>query len=136
MRRLRDYWRDRRGAAAVEMAFVLPGFLFLLMGGSNLVFVTYANMCLNAATEAGARYASTYTVAHSGTGPATGTSSPVSTYAASIYKGPGIKNLAFDYETTGTCGGGNNKVTASGSYHLFYGIGNLSIAMNSTACYP
>ena len=136
MRRLGDFWRDGGGASAVEMAFVLPGFLFLLMGGSNLVLVTYANMCLNASTEAGARYASVQTVQHSGTSPS---QAAVSAYATSIYKGPGIKNMTFTYAQTGTCGstGANgNLVTGSGSYHLFYGIGNISIAMNTTACYP
>jgi len=136
MSRLSRFWSSRSGASAVEMAFVLPGFLFLLMGGSNLVLVTYANMCLNAATEAGARYASVRTVQNSGTAP---TQTAVSSYAASIYKGPGIKNMTFTYATTGTCGstGANgNVVTGSGSYHLFYGIGNISIGMNTTACYP
>lgn len=136
MRRLRDYWRNRRGATAVEMALVLPGFLFLLLGGSNLVLVTYANMCLNAATEAGARYASTYTVAHTGTSP---TQTAVSGYATSIYKGPTVAGMTFTYTTDGACGAaGNNgnKVVGSGSYHLFYGIGNVSIPLNTTACFP
>jgi Flp pilus assembly protein TadG len=136
MRRLGRIRSDRSGAAAVEMAFVLPGFLFLLMGASNLVLVTYANMCLNAATEAGARYASVQTVQNSGTAP---TQTAVSAYATSIYKGPGITNMTFTYATSGTCGstGANgNVVTGSGSYHLFYGIGNISIAMNTTACFP
>lgn len=133
MRRLRQFWSDRGGASAVEMAFVLPGFLFLLMGGSNLAMVTYANSCLNAATEAGARYASVYTVQNSGTAP---TQAKVSAYATSIYKGPTIKNLTFTYTTTGTCGGGDNLVTSTGSYHLFYGVGNISITMNSKACFP
>jgi Flp pilus assembly protein TadG len=136
MRRLSQIWSDRSAAAAVEMAFVLPGFLFLLMGASNLVLVTYANTCLNAATEAGARYASVRTVQNSGTAP---TQAAVSAYATSIYKGPGVTNMNFTYTTTGTCGstGGNgNVVTGSGSYHLFYGIGNISIAMNTTACFP
>ena len=136
MNPFKRFWSNRTGAAAVEMAFVLPGFLFLLMGASNLVLVTYANMCLNAATEAGARYASVQTVQNSGTAPASGA---VSSYATSIYKGPTINNMAFTYATTGTCGssGGNgNVVTGSGSYHLFYGIGNISIALNTTACFP
>jgi Flp pilus assembly protein TadG len=137
MRRLRAYLVDRRGAAAVELAFVLPAVLFLMLGGANLVLLLYASVSLNAATEAAARYASTYTLTHSGTAPTTGSNQdPVYTYAKSIYKGPGIKNLAFDYETNGTCGGGNNVVTGSGSYHLFYGVGNLSIGMNTTACFP
>ena len=100
MRRLRDFCRNQAGAAAAEMALVLPGFLFLLLGGSNLILVTYAK---------------------------------------SIYKGPGIKNLTFTYVQTGTCGssGGNgNLLTSTGSYRLFYGIGNLSITMNSKACFP
>jgi Flp pilus assembly protein TadG len=136
MSRLGLIWSDRSAAAAVEMAIVLPGFLFLLLGGSNLVLVTYANMCLNSATEAGARFASVKTVQNSGTAP---TQAAVSAYATSVYKGPGIKSMTFAYATNGTCGstGANgNVVTGSGSYHLFYGIGNVSIAMNTTACFP
>jgi Flp pilus assembly protein TadG len=136
MMRLSRIWSNRSGASAVEMAFVLPGFLFLLMGASNIVLVTYANMCLNAATEAGARYASVQTVQNSGTAP---TSGAVSSYATSIYKGPTITNMTFSYATSGTCGStgtNGNVVTGSGSYHLFYGVGNISIAMNTTACFP
>ena len=136
MRQLGRIWSNRSGASAVEMAFVLPGFLFLLMGASNLVLVTYANMCLNAATEAGARYASVQTVQNSGTSP---TQAAVSAYATSLYKGPGITNMTFTYASSGTCGstGANgNVVSGSGSYHLFYGIGNISIGMNTTACFP
>jgi Flp pilus assembly protein TadG len=136
MSRLGRFWNDQSAAAAVEMAIVLPGFLFLLLGGSNLVLVTYANMCLNAATEAGARFGSVKTVQNSGTAP---TQAVVSAYATTIYKGPSITNMAFTYATSGTCGstGANgNVVTGSGSYHLFYGIGNVSIALNSQACYP
>jgi hypothetical protein len=47
--------------------------------------------------------------------------------------------MTFTYATNGACGstGANgNLVAGSGTYHLFYGIGNISIAMNTTACFP
>ena len=36
-RALVRFWRERRGASAVETAFILPGVLFLALGGGNLV---------------------------------------------------------------------------------------------------
>ena len=135
MSRLVRFLRDRNGASAVEMAFILPGFLFLLTGAGNLLLITYSNLCLNTATEAAARYASVQTVANSGTSPSTIT---VSNYAKSIYKGPSISQ-AFTYVTTGTCGssGSNgNQVTGTGTYHLFYGIGNISVSESASACFP
>ena len=134
---IKAFWRERRGSSAVEFAFTLPAVLFLMLGGANLILLLYAVVSLHSATQAAARYASMYTVDHSGTAPTTGQNQdPVYSYAKSIYKGPGIKNLTFDYETNGTCGGRNNKVTGTGSYHLYYGLGNLSIALNTTACFP
>jgi Flp pilus assembly protein TadG len=137
MRRLRAYLVERRGAAAVEMAFVLPGVLFLMLGGSNLVLLLYASVSLNSAAEAGARYASVRTAAAVAAGGApTFTASDIQTYASSVYKGPGMGSLTFTYTTTGTCGGGNNLVTGSATYHLYYGIGWLPIPLTNKSCFP
>jgi Flp pilus assembly protein TadG len=131
MRWFRAYLAERRGAAAVEMAFVLPGVLFLMLGGANLVLLLYASVSLNSAAEAAARYASVQTAAG-----ASFTASDVQTFASSVYKGPNMGSLAFTYTTTGTCGGGNNLVTGTGTYHLYYGIGRLSVPLTNKSCFP
>jgi len=51
-RRLRG---DRRGATALEFAFVLPPFLFLLMGGSEVVYQVYVQSILDGAIQKAAR---------------------------------------------------------------------------------
>jgi Flp pilus assembly protein TadG len=127
------FWRERRGSSAVETAFILPCVLFLALGGSNLILLLYAVVSLHSATEAAARYASMQTADNSGTAPSAST---VQTFAQSVYKGPQMGSLSFAYTTTGTCGGGNNLVVGSGTYHLYYGIGRLSIALNNQSCFP
>lgn len=134
MRRLRAYIDELRGAAAVEMAFILPGVLFLMLGGANLILLLYASVSLNSAAEAAARYASVQTAAG-----ATFTASQIQTFATSVYKGPTIGSLTFTYATTGSCGtAGNNGnlVTAAGTYHLYYGVGRLGIPISNHSCFP
>jgi Flp pilus assembly protein TadG len=117
------------------MALVLPGFLLLAVGAFTLFGMTYATMALQAATEAGARYASIQTAVHSGTIP---TASTVQSYALSVYKGPGI-GATFSYAHTGACGpGGNNghNLTGTGTFHVYYGWGSLPVTINSAACFP
>ena len=136
MRALTRFWRERRGASAVETAFVLPAVLFLAVGGSNLIMLLWAVVSLHSATEAAARYASMQTADNSGTAPS---ASSVQTFASSVYKGPGMGSLAFTYTTNGTCGtAGNNgnKVVGAGTYHLYYGVGRLALAMNTQSCFP
>jgi Flp pilus assembly protein TadG len=127
--------RDLRGAAAVEMALVLPGFLLLAVGAYTLFGMTYATAALQAATETGARYASVQTALNSGTDPG---ATAVQNYANSVYRGPGI-GASFTYTTTGACGSaGNNghKLTGTGAYHVYYGWGSLPVTINSAACFP
>jgi Flp pilus assembly protein TadG len=134
MPRLCAYLAERSGAAAVEMAFILPAVLFLMLGGANLILLLYAAVSLNSAAEAAARYASVQTAAG-----ATFTASDIQTFASSVYKGPGMGSLAFTYANTGSCGtAGNNGnlVTGTANYHLYYGIGWLSIPLTNQSCFP
>src|SRR5579863_4776314 len=138
MRALFSYLRERRAAAAVEMALILPAVLFLMLGGANLVFLTYATISLHNATEAAARYASTWTADNSGTQPPTTSGNVVVTAASGWYRGPSI-GQTFTYATTGSCGttGANgNLVTGSGTYHLYFGIGRIAVPISTTACFP
>jgi Flp pilus assembly protein TadG len=131
--RLRAFWAEGRGAAAVEMALVLPAALFLMLGGANLILLTYAVVCLHSAAEASARYASMQTADNSGTHPS---SSTVTTAATSFYKGPGV-SASFTYTSaSGTCGSSDNLVTASGTYRLYYGIARLSVPLSTQSCFP
>jgi Flp pilus assembly protein TadG len=137
MWRLRAFLIERGGAAAAEMALVLPGVLFLMLGGGNLILLLYASVGLNSAAEAAARYASVQTAAAvaADTVPSF-TESDIENYAAAVYKGPGMSPLNFKYSTTGKCGGGNYLLVASGTYHLYYGFGWLPIQLTNQSCFP
>ena len=47
--------RDMRGVTALEFAFILPPFLFLLMGGSEVVYQVYVQSILDGALQKAAR---------------------------------------------------------------------------------
>jgi hypothetical protein len=116
------------------MAFILPGVLFLMLGTGNLLMLTYATASLHGATEQAARYASV-TSAATGSSPS---SSTVSAYASNIYRGPAL-GQTFSYSSAGSCGTGGtngNQVTATGTYHLYYGVGRIAVTLNTQACYP
>jgi Flp pilus assembly protein TadG len=51
----RGLWRDRRGTTILEFAFILPPFLFLLMGGSEVVYQVYVQSILDGAIQKAAR---------------------------------------------------------------------------------
>lgn len=136
VRALARFWIERDGAAAAEMALVLPGVLFLLLGTIYLSMVTYAFTNLNSAVSDAARYASVTTAA-TGTNTDPG-STAVITYAKSRYKGP-TTTPTFTYSTAGACGssGANgHAVTGTSSFPLFYGFGSKTVALNATACFP
>ena len=46
---------ERRGATALEFAFILPPFLFMLMGGSEVVYQVYVQSILEGAIQKAAR---------------------------------------------------------------------------------
>lgn len=53
--RLRRLARDHRGTTALEFAFILPPFLFLLMGGSEVVYQVYVQSILDGAIQKAGR---------------------------------------------------------------------------------
>lgn len=55
IRRLRALARDRRGATVLEFAFILPPMLFLLMGGSEVVYQVYVQSILDGAIQKAGR---------------------------------------------------------------------------------
>ncbi len=50
-------WRDRRGAAAVEFAFLAPALLFVFMAVSELAMAIHASQQVGNAARAGGEYA-------------------------------------------------------------------------------
>jgi Flp pilus assembly protein TadG len=135
MRNLSRYWKDSSGAAAAEMALILPALMFLVLGTIYLSLLGYAWVNLNSATDAAARYASV-TAAASGASPV---KSDVEGQATKFYKGFNF-GPTFTYQgQTGACGStGNNGylVTASGAFPLFFGFGRISVPLSTTACFP
>ena len=57
MRRLARFWRDRRGAAAIEAAFVLPLTLMLLLGLMEIGRMAWVQSALNFSVQEAARCA-------------------------------------------------------------------------------
>ena len=53
--RLSRLLHDKRGVTALEFAFILPPFLFLLMGGSEVVYQVYVQSILDGAIQKAAR---------------------------------------------------------------------------------
>jgi Flp pilus assembly protein TadG len=130
---LRDFWSDREGSAA-EFGLVLPALMFLLLGSINVFLVTYANVNLHSATIKAARWASIQVAS----GASTPTQSTVSAYANTQYIGPGI-NPTYTYSTTGTCGATGNAgfaVSATATYHVYYGFGSIPFNLRTAACFP
>lgn len=56
MIRFHRLWRDRRGGAAIEFAFVGPVFITLMLGALELGRMYYVRQSMEYATEQAARY--------------------------------------------------------------------------------
>lgn len=54
--RFNHLWRDRRGGAAIEFAFVAPVFIALMLGALELGRMYYVRQSMEYATEQAARY--------------------------------------------------------------------------------
>lgn len=134
MRGLLSFTRDERGAAAAELALVLPGLSFLLLGSLYLCMIMYTTTTLHSAAEAAARYASV-TAAATGSDPG---ASNVQTYATKMYNGPSVSTVFAYTPNTADCGTGTTGHTVKGTttFPLFYGFGTVSVPLTSQACFP
>ena len=125
------FWRRQGGASAVEFALVVPPLIIMLLGAINFCIVLYANETLAYAAEEGARCMAVKTNVCPDV-------TTTQTYAAKMYKGPGISPTFTP--TTTTCGGANgatgSQVVASGTYTLSLGIGAINVPLSATACFP
>jgi Flp pilus assembly pilin Flp len=117
-------WRDDRGTAAVEFAFVAPVFIVLVVGTFYLCLNLFLTGSLHYAVEQAARCASVKTTV------CTDSSSIVS-YAQNNYFGPG-GSPNFTYAAA-SCG---NSVSASMNYVLDIGIREFTMPISATACFP
>ena len=93
-RRLVSLWRERGGATAVEMAFLLPVFFLFVFGIIEFARVVWTQTALQFASEAAARCA---VVSPSSCTAPGGSSIDVPAYAASQTMGVSIPSTAFTY---------------------------------------
>jgi Flp pilus assembly protein TadG len=126
IRALLTRWRrDASGAAAVELALVLPFAIMLVIGcisGSQMISIITG---LHFAVEEGARcYAVNKTSCSSATA--------AQAYAASKFSGGGGAVPVFT-ASTAACG---RRVTATVKFEWGIGMENLSVPLSATSCFP
>jgi TadE-like protein len=115
---------DLSGAAAVELALVLPVFVLLVLGSMGAASFGYSVASMNYAVEEAARCAAVKTTVCSN---ATSTA----LYAKSHYSGPAISPV-FTYSNAG-CG---NTVTATATYSFNLVAQFKNIPISVSACRP
>lgn len=121
LRRLR---RDNGGAAAVELALVLPFAIMLIVGcisGSQMIAVI--NGMHFAVEEAARCYAVNKTTCN--------TATAAQNFAAGKFAG-GSTTPQFIASVEG-CG---RRVSALVTYHWRIGIANMSVPLSATSCFP
>lgn len=121
---LRRWRRDRSGAAAVELALVLPFATMLIVGcisGSQMIAVV--NGMHFAVEEAARCYAVNKTTCNSATA--------AQNFAAGRFTG-GSTTPQFIASVEG-CG---RRVTALVTYTWRIGIANMSVPLSATSCFP
>lgn len=119
--RFRD---DNRGAAAIELALVLPLFVLLILGSLGAASLGFSVASMNYTVQAAARCAAVNK---------TLCPTPTSTvlYAQTQYSGPSISPV-FVYSTVG-CG---NTVTATATYSFNLVPQLTNIPLSVSACRP
>jgi Flp pilus assembly protein TadG len=120
---LRRFRRARSGAAAVELALVMPAFITMMVGGVYIGQMLFAANSMHYAVEVAARCAAVKTTVCSD-------SQSTTTYAQNHYAGP--VTPSFSYSATG-CG---HVVSATASYAVNYGLGSVTVPLSASSCYP
>jgi Flp pilus assembly protein TadG len=129
---LRRLHRAEDGASAVEMAFVLPAFLALLLGIEEFGRALWTQSALQYAVEAAARCAAVN---------AANCTPDVATFASNQVYGMSIPSSEFTYTASASCGitgyTDGAQVTAS---HVFDPIVSdlvpLSVTLSAKSCHP
>jgi Flp pilus assembly protein TadG len=151
-----NFFRDRNGASAVELALVLPAVAALLIGFFNGCALYWGQTALHFAVDDAARC---WSVGLSCTSADT-----AKTFASAHYHGPKINSLTFtatapptptnakdlsteEGQAGGYCqapGGSNTSTTSvpgyivsgSGTYKFDGGILSFNVPISATACFP
>ena len=118
------FWRDTRGATAMELALLLPVFVMLIFGLINTSLMAGALSGMHYAVEEASRC---YAVNKTTCGSVTATR----TYAQAKYRGPGPEPT-FDITSAG-CG---HTVTATTTFKLELALTVIDVPLSATACYP
>ena len=134
-------WAARRGATAVEMAFLLPVFLLFLLGICEFGRALWTQTALQFAVEAAARCAAVSPSLCTAPG---GSTMDVPAYAASQAFGMSIPSTDFTYTPNATCGVGSGVSGAGGaevdaSYPFDALVPQLvpvNVTLSAKSCHP
>lgn len=119
-------WKERRGNAALEFAFLMPVFLVLFLGIMEFDRFLWTQTTLQHAVEAAARYAAINY-------PACSNSSQTQSYAAGEVFGQSVATSAF----TLTCGACGTQVTGQVNFTFVVpAFFPYNITLNAQSCYP
>ena len=124
--RRRFLWKERRGNAALEFAFLLPVFLAMFLGIMEFGRLLWTRTTLQHAVVAAARYAAINY-------PSCSSSSQTQSYAAGEVFGQSVDTSAF----TLTCGACGTQVNVQvGFSFVVPALFPYNITLNAQSCYP
>jgi Flp pilus assembly protein TadG len=122
------FWRDRRGATALEFALLAPLLFTLILGGIEFSRLIWTESALNYSVQEGARCG---LVNPDGV---CGTSSAVATFAAAATPQLAFPTSTFTVNVAAACG---YQVTASYDYQfLVSGLLPYRPTLTAQACFP
>jgi|SRR5690348_9478383 Flp pilus assembly protein TadG len=119
-------WKERRGTAALEFAFLMPAFLVMFLGIMEFGRLLWTQTTLQHAVEAAARYAAINY-------PSCSSTSQTQSYAAAEVFGQSVATSAFTL-TCGACG-----TQVKGQVNFAFVVPALfpyTITLNAQSCYP
>lgn len=120
------FWRDERGATAVEFVLIMIPMIMLTIGAINLSLMLYTVASLNYSAQDAARCASvrTTTVCKD--------DAAITSYARARYQGVARPTVVFT-RTLASCG---NRIVASATYKFSAGLVSKDVPLKAVACYP
>jgi len=124
-------WRSHDGATAIEMAFLLPIFLAMLLGIEEFGRALWTQTALQFAVEAASRCAAVNP----------GACPNVPAYAASQVFGISVPSSAFTYTPNAICGAASStsgaEVTASFAFQtLVPQLVPINVTLAAKSCHP
>jgi Flp pilus assembly protein TadG len=120
------FFRDKKGAAAIEFAFTAPVFFAFVGGLIQVGLLLYTQIALQHGVESAARCASVNTTT-------CGSTSQIQSYAAAQSYGISVPASAFTVSAA-SCG---TQVQASSSFgFIFSYFGTPSLTLTASSCFP